>query len=172
MDLQTIDKEFMAETSDGGQKITIPKDEVNNDRTLFDVHYSDGVCAASVIWVGGEVKQPAIITINKDTKYLAFEGQANFVGGFQTLIMPNDGDLYEIKQNTRYFFKNTFPETPEGAYSLQFNNKSIRMNNISVINTDCSKEVMFDFRASMEGTFSDETKNGYVVVLAAIDPIN
>jgi hypothetical protein len=154
------------------QQNVLRNDEANNNQKLFDVHYSDGSYAASFHWLGEKLMQPAITTNNPDTKYLSYDGEVNFIEGYNETIMPGNGELYEIKQDTFYYFSPSNPEIFKPMYALDRNNKSIRMNNISIMNSDCSKLVMLDFRASMEGKFEDSKLNGCIVVLASIDPIS
>ncbi|WP_299079125.1 hypothetical protein [uncultured Paraglaciecola sp.] len=178
MIIDLLNKETKDEDINGHKKIVVTQDSVHENRRLFDVYYSDDNYAASFLWIGSgiedgsKIMQPAIATNNPETKYLAYDGQVNHIDGSSQILMPSNGNPYPIEQNQAYFFRGSNPETPVQSYGLQFNNMSIRLNNISIFNENFSKGVMLDFRASMEGVFSDETKSGYIVVLASVDTIN
>ena len=162
----------------GSFKDIITINSVYDAYKLFDLSTSDGKYLASIAWIGtsvssGEkVMQPAIITNNPGDTYLAYDGRANYLDGSDLIIMPSHGSIYPMESGRLYYFSDNTPEIPNSKYALMYNNTSIRMNNISIFNGDFSKGIMMDFRSSMEGTFSDGAKNGYVVVLATIDSIN
>lgn len=178
MELKKIDDKHIIQDGEGNIKITITKNSVYSSYKLFDVRFSDGTYLASVIWMGSslstgeKILQPAIVTNRTETTYLSYDGRANFIDDSELIVMPENGSQFSIEAGVAYYFRNSNPKVPNSKYYLGYNNKSIRMNNISIFNSDFSRGAMLDFRASMEGSFSDPSKKGYIVVLATIDEIN
>lgn len=166
------------DVGNGPMKFVIQESMVYETFMLAPLYLSTGEYIASLCWVGdsqegtGTINQPCIITHEDDTKYLSYDGRINYAGGSDSVIIPNVGATYPITQRKEYYFNRDNPLIPDKKYSLLSNNASIRLNNISIFNQDYSKGVMLDLRASMEGVFSTNPKEGWIVILAAVDEIN
>ena len=179
-EFKELPEEFktVLEDGTGPMKFVIQESMADETFELTPLYLSTGQEIASLCWVGksiqapGTIYQPCILTKEEGAKYLSYDGRVNYSGDSDLITMPSIGSLYPISQMNEYYFNDDNPLLPQKRYGLTSNNKSIRMNNISIFKEDYSKGVMMDLRASMEGVFSTEGKSGWVVILAAVDTIN
>jgi len=173
-------KEGQKFTEDNGTtKLIITKNSAYDDYRLFDFKTSSGDSLASLAWIGvklstgDKILQPAIVTnMAGVTTYLSYDGRANYIGGSGSdlITMPSDGETYKISPPKPYYFNNDNPLVPNPNYSLNYNNKSIEMRNISIFKGDYSQGVMIELRASLEGSFYS-TESGYVVIMLKVNTI-
>lgn len=152
-------------------EVIINKDLISNSYTLFPLTTSDGETLAYVVWVGGDVMQPAIRSRDGVTFSLSFDGTAYNIGTILSLHYPDYGEIKNCSPDIDYFFSNSDIENPTSQLSINKNNASFRIDNASIFKQDYSKGVMLNMRCSFEGSLEGE-QNGQAIILATYDPIN
>ena len=159
-------------------KKRINKEDIDNTSELVRMAHPTLGYIATLGWVG-IVRQPAIwfdgTQETYDDYYISYEGYANYMDGTTVdqkhLAVPRNGEVLKMKDNTRYFFNSHDSVTPNKSYSLDKNNTSIVMNNVSIYNKAHDTGIMINLRASFDGLLDDENIGGNVNILCAIDNI-
>ena len=128
-------------------KKSISMDDIDDYCILREMHHSTLGYVATLGWIGEElvsgnkVRQPAIlIDRNREETeeyYISYEGYANYMDYQITqshLVVPRNGVVLKMKEGVYYFFNSHDSISPNLNYSLDSNNASIIMNNISIYN--------------------------------------
>lgn len=177
-DLTKISDDCIDDDGLGNVKITIDKNSIYSDYKLFEFKTSTGDPLASLAWMGTSLStgdiifQPAIATnIPGLDILLSYDGYANYIDGSELITMPSDGKTYTISPPKPYYFNNGDPLVFDPTYSLNKNNNSIGMHNISLFKSDHSQGVMIGMRASTEGSVTGPSDDGLVVIFLNIKTI-
>ena len=169
----------------------INKNDIDVDQTLFDIIHPTHGQMATLGWIGidsrnyEKIRQPVIWSypINEvsSAPHLSYEGYANYMPKYfsssfkhiatEHIVMPNDGTVFRMESNRRYFFNSYDAIVADSKYSLDSNNVSIIMNNISIYNQTYSIGCMINLRASFDGLLQDSFIDGNVIILCNVDYI-
>lgn len=159
-------------------KVRIEKNNIDDTFAIRELEHPELEYIATLGWVGeSTIRQPAIWVDRPregEEYYISYEGYANYMDYQITqahLVVPRNGIVMKMKDNMRYFFNSDDSVTPNQKYSLDSNNTSIIMNNISIYNKAHTKGIMINLRASFDGLINDAEIGGSVNILCSVDSI-
>jgi hypothetical protein len=167
-------------------RIIINKSQIDNVGLIDEIHHREMGHIADLVWVGrlnnSNLRQLAIIPKSKDEELtLSYEGfcvykEKSYSNGVvflrkDEMTMPFDGSIITMAPDTFHYFNSRGVLDPNLNYSLDVNNTSIILNNISIYNKKHTKGSMINLRASFDGAIDDENIDGNVHILYVSDDI-
>lgn len=167
-------------------RIVISKHDIDKVGLLHQIEHSEMGHIADLIWVGrynnSNLRQLALIPKHQEhVLSLSYDGfcvykEKSYSDGVvflrkDAILMPYDGSIFIMNPDSFHYFNQRSPLNPNLNYSLDVNNTSIVLNNISIYNEDYTKGSMINLRASFDGRLNSDKFDGNVHILFVTDDI-
>lgn len=168
-------------------RISIPRDEIDNTGLIDSIYHSEMGHIIDIVWVGrynnSNLRQLAFVKRYREGELtIAYEGfsvykEKAYLDGTillrkDSVLMPYDGSIITMIPDAFHYFNARNILEPNLNYSLDVNNTSIILNNISIYNKDHTKGTMINLRAGFDGSLKDEESGGRVNILFVSDDMH